>query len=294
MTRRTATRPTASRPPASLPCRRPMAAAALLALALGAASPARAEAPAAPFSIVALGSSSTQGTGASGPAMSYPAQLQRLFDDRYAGRPAVAVLNEGVAGEDIDDMAKRLEADVLSRHPDLVIWQAGSNDPLRGVPMDRFEAELKSGIDAIRAGGAEVVLMEPQWSPVIERADAKERFVDAVREVGAQEHVEVVRRFALMRGWIDGGIITPPELIAADGLHMTDRGYGLLARAVLDQIADRSAAFRARRSLALTVTGSAMTGTAAGVPSGPSRTRPGPDGRQPSSRFSMTEVVGSA
>ena len=212
--------------------------------------PARAQAGAAPFSIVALGSSSTQGTGASGPAMSYPAQLQRLFEDRYAGHPAVTVLNEGVAGEDIDETAKRLQADVLSRHPDLVIWQTGSNDPLRGVPMDRFQAELKSGIDAIRASGAEVLLMEPQWSPVIERADAKERFVDAVRAVAAQEHVDVVRRFALMRGWIDGGVITAPELIGSDGLHMTDRGYGLLARAVLDQIAAQSPAFRARRSVA--------------------------------------------
>ncbi len=222
---------------------------ALMALAASAA-PARAQAPAAPFSIVALGSSSTQGTGASSPAMSYPAQLQRLFDESYHGHPAVAVTNAGVAGEDIDDMAKRLDADVLARHPNLVIWQAGSNDPLRGVPLDRFAAELRRGIEAMRAGGAEVMLMEPQWSPVIEKADGKERFVDTVREVAAQEHVEVVRRFALMRGWIDGGIITPHDLVGPDGLHMTDRGYGLLARAVLDQVAAASPAFRGRSTLA--------------------------------------------
>ena len=175
-------------PPNDPKPRRTLASAALFALmalaAPGTAVPARAEAPAAPFSIVALGSSSTQGTGASSPAMSYPAQLQRLFDDGYHGHPAVAVINAGIAGEDIDDMAKRLDADVLARHPNLVIWQAGSNDPLRGVPVDRFAAELKSGIEAIRAGGAEVMLMEPQWSPVIEKADSKERFVDAVRDVG--------------------------------------------------------------------------------------------------------------
>ncbi len=247
-------------PPNDPKPRRTLASAALFALmalaAPGTAVPARAEAPAAPFSIVALGSSSTQGTGASSPAMSYPAQLQRLFDDGYHGHPAVAVINAGIAGEDIDDMAKRLDADVLARHPNLVIWQAGSNDPLRGVPVDRFAAELKSGIEAIRAGGAEVMLMEPQWSPVIEKADSKERFVDAVREVAAQEQVPVVRRFALMRGWIDGGIITPHDLVGPDGLHMTDRGYGLLARAVLDQIAAGSPAFRARRTLAaVTATG---------------------------------------
>lgn len=241
-------------PPNDPKARRALPSAAVFALvalaAAGIAAPARAQAPAAPFSIVALGSSSTQGTGASSPAMSYPAQLQRLFDESDHGHPAVAVTNAGVAGEDIDDMAKRLDADVLARHPNLVIWQAGSNDPLRGVPVDRFEAELKRGIEAIRAGGAEVMLMEPQWSPVIEKADGKERFVGAVREVAAQEHVEVVRRFALMRGWIDGGIITPHDLVGPDGLHMTDRGYGLLARAVLDQIAAESPAFRGRRTLA--------------------------------------------
>ncbi len=222
---------------------------ALMGLATGIVA-ARAE-PAGPsFSIVALGSSSTQGTGASSPAMSFPAQLQHLFDARYDGHPAVAVTNKGVAGEDIDDMTKRLDADVLSRHPDLVIWQAGSNDSLRGVPVERFQAELKSGIEAMRASGAEVVLMEPQWSPVIERADGKERFVDAVRGVGAAEHVAVVRRFALMRSWIDDGIVAPRDLVGPDGLHMTDRGYGLLAQAVLDQIVGASPAFRARRSVA--------------------------------------------
>lgn len=203
-----------------------------------------------PFRIVALGSSSTQGTGASSGAMTYPAQLQRLFDDAFGGRPAVTVVNRGIAGEDIDDMVKRLDGDVLAVHPDLVIWQAGSNDPLRGVPMDRFKAELTVGIRAIRAEGSEVLLMEPQWSPVIEKADAKSRFVDAVREVGAEQHVDVVRRFALMRRWIDDGLVTPEQLVGPDKLHMTDRGYALLARAVLDQITAQSRAFRDRRAVA--------------------------------------------
>ena len=203
-----------------------------------------------PFRIIAFGSSSTQGTGASSRVMAYPAQLQRLFDEAFDGRPAVAVVNRGIAGEDIDDMVKRLDGDVLAVHPDLVIWQAGSNDSLRGVPMDRFEAELTGGIRAIRAEGVEVLLMEPQWSPVIEKADAKSRFVDAVREVGAEQHVEVVRRFTLMRRWIDDGLVTPEQLVGPDNLHMTDRGYALLARAVLDQITAQSRAFRDRRAVA--------------------------------------------
>ncbi len=201
------------------------------------------------FRIVALGSSSTGGTGASSPAMSYPAQLERLFDEKFHGRPAVTVINRGVAGEDIDDMQKRLDTDVLSRHPDLVIWQAGSNDPLRGVPLDRFKAELRDGIAAIRATGAEVLLMEPQWSPVIEKADANSRFIGAVRDIGAADHVEVIRRFALMRGWMDDGLVSPQQLVGPDNLHMTDKGYALLAAAVMTQISAQSQAFRHCRAL---------------------------------------------
>jgi acyl-CoA thioesterase I len=202
------------------------------------------------FRIIALGSSSTQGTGATSPAMSYPSQLERLFVDRFHGHPVVTVTNRGVAGEDIDDMEKRLDADVLSRHPDLVIWQAGSNDPLRGVPMDRFMAELRDGVAAIRATGAEVLLMEPQWSPVIEKADAKSRFVDAVRDIAAAEHVGVIRRYALMKGWIDGGLVSPQQLVGPDNLHMTDRGYSLLADAVMAQISAGSRAFHKCQSAA--------------------------------------------
>ena len=123
-------------------------------------------------------------------------------------------------------------------------------DLLRGLPVDRFAAELKSGIAAIRAGGAEVLLIEPPWSPVIEAADSENRFVDAVREVGEQERVDVVRRFALMRGWIAQGLVTPRQLVGPDGLHMTDRGYRLLAEAVFARIAGESRAFRDRRAAA--------------------------------------------
>ena len=40
-------------------------------------------------------------------------------------------------------MMKRIDQDALAPRPDLVIWQTGSNDPLRGVPLDRFKDETR-------------------------------------------------------------------------------------------------------------------------------------------------------
>ncbi|HEX4765018.1 MAG TPA: GDSL-type esterase/lipase family protein [Lichenihabitans sp.] len=197
----------------------------------------------AAFRIIALGSSSTQGVGATSPAATYPAQLERLLNEAYRAKLAISVVNRGIGGEDINDMMKRLKADVLFRKPDLVIWQVGSNDPLRGVPLDRFKTELRDGIDEIQATGAEVVLMEPQWCPAIAKVDGANRFVEAVRDVGAAEHVDVVRRFDLMHQWITEGFASRRGLVGPDGLHMTDQGYAMLAKAVFDEISARSVAF---------------------------------------------------
>lgn len=196
------------------------------------------------FRIVAFGSSSTQGVGASAPAFAYPAQVERLFNEAFRARPAVTVTNRGVGGEDIDDMMRRLGPDVLSVHPNLVIWQVGSNDPLRGVPLEHFKKALRAGLVAMRASGAEVMLMEPQWCPALAAADAGGQFVDAVRTVGDEQHVDVLRRTELMQQWLAEGLVTARGLVGPDGLHMTDRGYALLARAVFNQVSATSPAFR--------------------------------------------------
>lgn len=199
------------------------------------------------FRIVAFGSSSTEGIGSSGPAMTYPAQLDRLLNEPSRRGPRVGVVNRGIGGEAIDDMVGRLQADVIARKPDLIIWQVGSNDPLRGIPLDHFESELRRGLATIRAAGIEVVLLEPQWCPKLGTVDARHQFIDLVRKVGADQKVAVVRRYDLMQDWIAHGLVTEKGLIGPDGLHMTDRGYTLLAAAMAEEISGGSLSYRRAR-----------------------------------------------
>jgi acyl-CoA thioesterase-1 len=76
--------------------------------------------------IVTLGSSSTEGIGASAPAMAYPAQLQRILDIRFPDA-RFKVINRGIAQEVVAGNLVRLDRDVLSLSPDLVIWKVGTN-----------------------------------------------------------------------------------------------------------------------------------------------------------------------
>ncbi len=180
----------------------------------------------APLRIVAFGSSSTEGVGASSPSTTYPSRLEVWL--RGALHDKVDVLNAGIGGEDSDDMARRLPA-VIAQKPDLVIWQTGSNDPLRDVPLPRFVAQTRAGILAMRQAGIDVMLMEPQDCAVLRARPGSLAYRDAVRQLASDMGVPLVRRYDLMHAWIAARLLTPAELMSGDGLHMGDGGYALLA-----------------------------------------------------------------
>ncbi|NEU11350.1 SGNH/GDSL hydrolase family protein [Methylobacterium sp. BTF04] len=190
--------------------------------------------------IVAFGSSSTEGAGASSPASAYPAQLQHDLEERLrhkgSGHPSVTVLNRGKGGDDSEAMARRLDRDVLADKPDLVIWQTGSNDPMNGVSVERFAELTRTGIAAIRATGADVVLMDQQWCKRLSTTAGAERYGVALHEIASEFGVPVIRRNAMMRAWAAKGLLTPTQMIGPDGLHMTDAGYDRLAKAATAQI----------------------------------------------------------
>jgi lysophospholipase L1-like esterase len=140
-----------------------------------------------------------------------------------------------VGGEDADDMVLRLPA-VLAEKPDLLIWQTGTNDPLRDVPLARFVAATRSGIAMIRAAGADAMLIEPQLCERLQNTLGADRYRLALRRIGAELNVPVVRRFDLMRRWLDKGLVNEAALMSGDGLHMADAGYALLALAVAREV----------------------------------------------------------
>ena len=185
-----------------------------------------------PLTIIAFGSSSTEGVGASSPAHAYPALLQVDLTALVPAGETVTVVNRGIGGEDVDDMMIRLSRDVVPAKPDLVIWQTGTNDPLRKLPLDRFMALTRAGILQMRAAGIDVLLMEPQDCRLMRATPGAFAYLDAVRRIGAEMGIPVVRRYDMIRRWLADGTVTEAQLMAPDGLHMADAGYERLAAAV--------------------------------------------------------------
>ena len=93
--------------------------------------------------ILAIGSSSTYGIGASSRRKTYPAQLRGILEGSLKGTEAV-ITNRGVSGEVAQTTADRLRTEVALEKPDVVLWQVGTNDALARVPPHEFERTVSS------------------------------------------------------------------------------------------------------------------------------------------------------
>jgi acyl-CoA thioesterase-1 len=174
--------------------------------------------------IVALGSSSTWGTGSSSREHTYPARLQRELKKAWPAAE-VGVFNAGVGGQLARDMTARIERDVAKHKPQLVLWQTGVNDAIRGVPVAEFRAELKLGIARLRAIGADVVLIDQQFYPKFHKVKNAAEYLAAVRDAGEASDAPVVQRFRIMQHLISSAQFTPETLLSADQFHMNDKSY---------------------------------------------------------------------
>ena len=196
-----------------------------------------------PVTIVAVGSSSTGGAGASSPAYAYPSRLERELRQRFPETP-LTVLNQGINGEDANSMMARMDA-VLEPKPDLVIWQLGTNTVLRDGNVPETADVLRAGISRIRKSGADVLLIDPQFAPRVNAKPAVSEMVGLIAYVAKQTHVPVFRRYVAMRHWHEDQAIAFDRFITADGLHMNDWGYACLARLLAENITATVARSRA-------------------------------------------------
>ncbi|MGH1361060.1 MAG: SGNH/GDSL hydrolase family protein [Burkholderiaceae bacterium] len=186
--------------------------------------------------IVALGSSSTQGYGAASPEQSYPSQLSIELTKRLPG-VSLTVFNEGVGGETISTMARRINSDVLTHDPDLIIWQVGSNALLQGVDPKQVQAGLIEGIETIKRHKVALVLMGMQYAPRIIENHSHQQIRNLIIQTSQDYQIPLFDRYGLMQFWESE--LSDRQLddwIHQDGLHMTGPSYQCLANALAEYL----------------------------------------------------------
>ncbi|MBO0763210.1 MAG: SGNH/GDSL hydrolase family protein [Hyphomicrobiaceae bacterium] len=176
--------------------------------------------------LLAIGSSSTAGVGASSPAATYVAKLETDLEGSLKGLDFV-VVGRGLSGEEAQGAADRMKREVAQAHPDLVVWQVGTNDAIRHVGIDRFKQCLKSTLAWLTDQRIDVVLVDPQYGDALARDDYVERVVAAIAEVARESRVLLVDRFESMRELAHQH--GDRFYLSSDNLHLNDTGHRCMA-----------------------------------------------------------------
>ena len=201
-----------------------------------------------PLTIVAIGSSSTFGVGASSPAMSYPSRLAVELRELLPST-SITVINRGVNGETAREMLARFDRDVFAAHPDLVLWQVGSNAVLLGRPIAPTGLLIEEGLRRLKVADSDVVLIDPQYAPkVIARHDEHnvDLMVALISKASHDMHINLFQRFALMRYWRLTKGLPFSAFLSEDELHMNDWSYGCIAKLLARAVAEAATLVTAR------------------------------------------------
>jgi hypothetical protein len=183
--------------------------------------------------ILVVGSRSS--TIISADSSAYPARLQAALQ---TARPklnvnlSVEIQVKKTAEEAATAFSKLLEA----KKPTLVIWQTGTVDAMRSIDLDDFRGAVDEGVVALQKAGADVVLINPQYSPRTETMISVPPYIDNMRAVAQEHEIPLFDRFGIMHQWNDEGDF---DLFSTThGIDLAKRVHDCLGRALSKFIID--------------------------------------------------------
>jgi len=185
------------------------------------------------LNIIVVGAGSSRLPGASGERNAYPARLQQALADQLKG-VEVKVTTDIKASRTAAEMVKVLPANLAAAKPALMIWQTGTTDAMRAVDPDQFSHALDQGINIARGDGADVVLVNAQYSPRTESMIALSTYSEDMRWVALQQEVPLFERFSIMRLWSDLG--TFDLYSATKKLDIAERVHDCIGRLLADLV----------------------------------------------------------
>jgi hypothetical protein len=161
--------------------------------------------------IVVAGTGSSTLPGANGAAAAYPARLEEALQKKLPG-VKVSIISQVKSRQTAADMAAEFPKVLAAEKPNLVIWQTGTADAMRGISTDEFQATLEQAVGKLRDGGADVIFMNPQYNPRSDAVIATAPYAEAIRWVALGNAVNLFDRQSVMRQWGELGTF---DLLAA-------------------------------------------------------------------------------
>lgn len=186
-----------------------------------------------PLDILVIGSRSSTIPQSEGSA--YPARMHVALKEALP-QVTINLSVEIQAKTTAEDAAGGFAKLVGAKKPTLVVWQTGTVDAMRSVDPDDFHNAVDEGVVALQNAGADVILINPQYSPRTETMISLPPYIDNMRAVAQQHDIPLFDRFAIMHQWNDDGEF---DLFSAShGLELARRVHDCLGRALSKFVID--------------------------------------------------------
>src|SRR5262245_46417397 len=185
------------------------------------------------LNILVVGAGSSQLPGAGGTNNAYPGRLQNALSEKLRG-VEVKVTADVKSGRTAAEMVKSLSAALAASKASLLVWQTGTVDAMLAVDPDQFSQALDKGIKIAHSAGADVVLINSQYSPRTESMIALGTYAEAMRWVALQHEVLLFDRFSIMKLW--GELGTFDLYSATKKLDIAEQVHDCIGRLLADLV----------------------------------------------------------
>ena len=185
--------------------------------------------------VLVLGGADAMGRAAQGDAYSTPARLEARLREALP-EVDVHIATHAAPRRSVSAALDDLEADLAKTAPALVIWSSGPVEAGRGTDIDDLADSLQTGIERIRAAGADIILVNLQYAPSIARIVDLEPYRDAVRRIGGANEIPVLDRYEMMRAWSDSGLLDLDATEPAARVQVARVLFDCVAAALADPI----------------------------------------------------------
>ncbi len=155
--------------------------------------------------LLAVGSATMLGTGASEEG-SLPSEAAARLHAALPSTDIRLTLNIHRAAT-AADMLAALRSELALRHYPLVLWQTGTVEAARRLPPPEFERVLREGSRMVRAAGGDLILIDPQFSRLLETRADPAPYEAVFNAVAQEDGVTLFSRYGLIRQWVARGAI---------------------------------------------------------------------------------------
>ncbi|MBM3568443.1 MAG: hypothetical protein FJX46_06765 [Alphaproteobacteria bacterium] len=174
--------------------------------------------------VVVFGTALAAGVGVSSTERGFPARLLAYLHERR-GADGAAVVVKAYSGVTTKQMAERILDDIMPQRPDVVIWQTGTVDAVRGTDINDFGDALSAGVALLRGRRIDVILVNPQFGSRISATVDMAPYLDYMERIADMHDVVLFRRWDAMRTYANEGrvkldaVSREKQQAAADWVH---------------------------------------------------------------------------